>query len=138
MQTCRQYARRRLQTCLVAVTSGLAVNRSQAGVRATLAGFARLLRSVSTCRIIKDLFDFQTKEPSGPESELQAWIKFAGLNGVDRLPGYVEGIGQLGLRPVAFGAQHFQSILHEYCRVPYRSDPEYVRVMSTTRCQTLA
>ena len=40
------------------------------------------------------------RRAGGPEGERQAR-----LDGVDGLPGQIEGVGQLGLRPVALGAQ---------------------------------
>jgi hypothetical protein len=47
---------------------------------------------------MKNLFDVQSEEPGGPEGERQARIELARLDGVDGLPGDVEGVGQLGLR----------------------------------------
>src|SRR5258708_35083943 len=54
---------------------------------------------------MKNLFDAQSEEPSGPEGERQARIELARLDGVDGVPGHIKGVGQLGLRPVTLGAQ---------------------------------
>ncbi len=53
----------------------------------------------------ENLFDAQSEEPGGPEGARQARIELARLDGVDGLPGHIKGVGQLGLRPVALGAQ---------------------------------
>jgi hypothetical protein len=42
---------------------------------------------------------------AGPEGERQARIELARLDGVGGPPGHIESVGQLGLRPVALGAQ---------------------------------
>ena len=47
---------------------------------------------------MKNFFDAQSEDPSGPEAERQARIEPARLDGVDGLPGRIEGAGQLGLR----------------------------------------
>ena len=54
--------------------------------------------------VMKNLFDTQSEETGGPEGERQAGIELSGLDGVDSLPGHIQGDGQLGLRPVALGA----------------------------------
>lgn len=87
---------------------------------------------------MKNLFDAETEEPGSPEGERQARIELACLDGVDGLPGHIEGVGQLRLRPVALGAQHLKPILHRYRRVPYRLDTANVRIMRSTRCEMSA
>ena len=54
---------------------------------------------------MKNLFDSHSEEPGCPESQRQTRIELAGLDGVDGLPGHIEGVGQLGLRPVALGGK---------------------------------
>jgi hypothetical protein len=68
--------------------------------------------------VLKNLFDAQSEESSGPERERQTRIELACFNGVDGLPGHIESVCQLSLRPVALGAQHLEPILHRYRRVP--------------------
>lgn len=83
--------------------------------------------------VMKDLFDGQSEEPGGPEGQRQTWIEFARLDGVDGLPGDIEGVGQLGLGPIALGAQHLKSIFHRYRRVPYIIDTRNVSPITMTR-----
>ncbi len=83
--------------------------------------------------VIKNLFDAQTEEPGRPEGEPQARIELACFDGVDSLPGHIEGVGQLGLRPIALGAQHLESALHRYRHVLYRLDAANVRIMRISK-----
>jgi hypothetical protein len=46
---------------------------------------------------MKNFFDAHSEEPGGPEGQRQTRIEFACLDGVDRLTGYFEGAGQIGL-----------------------------------------
>ena len=82
---------------------------------------------------MEDVFNAKPEEAGSPEGEWQAGIELARFNSINGLPGYIESVGQLGLRPVALGAQHLEPILHWYRRVPYRFDTPYVRLMSTIR-----
>src|ERR1700679_1202486 len=91
-------------------------------------------RKTTAILVMKNLFDAQSEEPSGPEGERQARIELARLDGVNGLPGHIQGVGQLGLRPVALGAQHLEPILYPYRHVPYRLDTKNVRLMRITRC----
>ena len=83
--------------------------------------------------VMKNLFDTQAEEPGSPKGERQAWIELARLDSIDGLPGNIQGIGQLGLRPVALGAQHLESVFHRYRRVPYRFDTANVTLMRISR-----
>jgi hypothetical protein len=49
---------------------------------------------ITAILVIKNLFDAQSEEPSGPEGERQAQIETARLDGVDGLPDHIKGIGQ--------------------------------------------
>lgn len=88
--------------------------------------------------VMKNLFDAHTEEPGGPEGEREAGIELACLDGVDGLPGYIEGVGQLGLSPVALGAQHLKPILHRWRTEPYTTDTANIRLMKITRCEISA
>jgi len=46
--------------------------------------------------VMKNLFDAQSEGPTGPEGERQDWIELAHLDGVDGLPGHIDGAGQTG------------------------------------------
>ena len=67
---------------------------------------------LSSALLARQRHDAQSEEPGGPEGERQAWVELACLDGVDGLPGHIEGVGQLGLRPVALCAQHLEPIFH--------------------------
>ena len=69
---------------------------------------------------MKNLFDAHPEESCGAKGKRQARIELARLNGINGLSGDVEGVGQLGLRPIALGAQNLEPILHRYRRVPYK------------------
>ncbi len=84
---------------------------------------------------MKDLFDTQTEETGGAEGKWKTRIELAGLDGVDRLPGYIQGYSQLGLRPVALSAQYLQPVLHRYRHVPYTKVTINVTPMSNSRSQ---
>ena len=83
--------------------------------------------------VMKNLFDAQSEESGGPESERQARIELARLDCVDGLPGHIKGVGQLGLRPVTLGAQHLEPVLHRYRHVPNRLDTANVKLMRISR-----
>jgi hypothetical protein len=53
----------------------------------------------------EDGFDGAVEEASKFESERETGIELAGFNGVDGLPGDFETLGEVGLAPVAFGAE---------------------------------
>src|SRR4051794_23458790 len=75
--------------------------------------FRRNIRGILVQRgVIENLFNAHSEEPGGPEGEWQAGIELARLDGVDGLPGHIERVRQLGLRPIALGAQHLESVLH--------------------------
>src|ERR1700722_13149960 len=90
-------------------------------------------RKIIAILIMKNLFNAQSEEAGGAESQRQARIELARLDGVDGLPGHIQRAGQLGLRPVALGAQYLQPILHRYRQLPYTTDTIYVRLMRITR-----
>jgi hypothetical protein len=73
--------------------------------------WSRFSRKAAAILVMRNFFDAQAEETGAPEGEQQARIELAGLDGVDRLPGYIPGVGQLGLRPVAPGAQHRDPVL---------------------------
>ena len=52
----------------------------------------------------EDGLDGAVKEAGEFEGEREAGIVFAGLDGVDGLAGDLEFLGEVGLRPVTFGA----------------------------------
>lgn len=88
--------------------------------------------------VMKDFFYGQSEKPGGPEGQRKARIELACFNRVDGLTGYIQGVGQLGLRPVALSAQHLEPILHRYRQVPYRLDTTKVSPMIITRCEMSA
>src|SRR5438046_10412047 len=94
-------------------------------------GHPRLVRGALF--VMKNPFNGHSEEPGGPKGERQARVELARLDGVDSLPGHIKGVGQLGLRPVALGAQHLEPVLHRYRRVPYRLDTANVSVMRISR-----
>ena len=57
------------------------------------------------------VLDRLAEESCDAECQGQTRIELAGLDGVDRLAGDVELLGQSGLRPVALGPQHLETVL---------------------------
>ena len=68
--------------------------------------------------ILKDLLDPHPEYPRNLECQRQARIELAFLDGVRGLARHVEFRGKPGLRPVAFGAQHLEAVLHAYRLCP--------------------
>src|ERR1051325_81452 len=59
-----------------------------------------------------DLFDGPLEYPRDLERERQTRIEPACFNSVDRLSRHADTVAELLLRPVDFGAQHAQTVLH--------------------------
>ena len=64
----------------------------------------------------EDGFDGAVEEASEFEGERETGIELAGLDGVDRLPRDFEALGEIGLAPVAFGAEDAEAIFHWYLK----------------------
>src|SRR6185437_1569803 len=94
--------------------------------------------TISAILILTNLFDAHSEKPGGAEGQWQTRIELACLDGVDRLTGHFEGIGQFGLCPVAFRAQHPETVLHRYRRRPFRRDARNVTVMRINTSETSA
>jgi hypothetical protein len=60
----------------------------------------------------EDGFDGGFEETGEFEGQGEAGIVLAGLNGVDGLAGDLEAFGEVGLGPVAFGAEDAESVVH--------------------------
>ena len=67
--------------------------------------------SPSSC-VIEHLLDFHVEQPRNAEGEWQRGIVLASLDRIHGLARYVEPKSELGLAPVAFGAQNFQTVFH--------------------------
>jgi hypothetical protein len=63
--------------------------------------------------IEKDGIDRHSKNLGHSERERQARIIFVCFNGIDRLAGYAEPDGQIGLADPGFGPQRAQAIFHD-------------------------
>ena len=64
----------------------------------------------------KDGFNGAVEEACEFEGEWEAGVELAGLDGVDGLTGDFETLGEVCLRPVAFGAEDAEAVLHWYLR----------------------
>jgi hypothetical protein len=64
--------------------------------------------------IREDGFDGAVEEPSEFEGEREAGIELAGFDGVDGLARDFEAFGEVGLAPVAFGAEDAEAVFHRY------------------------
>jgi hypothetical protein len=53
-----------------------------------------------------------------PEGERKRGIVLAGFDRVDRLSADLEPLGQIGLAPAAFSAQHAQPVVHAQRPLP--------------------
>ncbi len=62
----------------------------------------------------KDGFDGAVEEACEFEGEGEAGIELAGFNGVDGLAGDLEFLCEVGLGPVAFGAEDAETVFHRY------------------------
>ena len=60
----------------------------------------------------EDGFDGTVEEASEFEGEWKAWIKLAGLDCINRLPGDFKSLSEVRLTPVAFGAKDAEAVLH--------------------------
>ena len=61
---------------------------------------------------MEDLLDRLAEEPRDAEGEGERRVVLAGLDGVHRLARDLQMVGQLGLTPVALGAEVFQAVVH--------------------------
>src|SRR5204863_9176774 len=61
---------------------------------------------------LEDAFDGTPKQTPEGERQRQTRIVLAGLDGVDGLPGYLEPLGEIGLRPMTLSAEESESVLH--------------------------
>src|SRR3954463_16761604 len=100
-----------------AVVGSTNANRHTASFNWNRFIFISLLGLIVRARI-EDLLDRAPEESRDAKSEGQAGVVLSFLDGVDRLARDLQSLGQVGLRPVAFGAQHLQPVLHEYLRQP--------------------
>jgi hypothetical protein len=66
--------------------------------------------------IREDGFDGAVEEASEFEGKREAGIELAGLNGIDGLTGDFETLCEIGLAPVALGAEDTEAVLHWYLR----------------------
>ncbi len=62
--------------------------------------------------IEEDSLDRRLEDPRQPESERQAGIVLAGLNGIDRLARYTQHLRKLRLRPPPLRPQYSDAIIH--------------------------
>ena len=81
---------------------------------------------------LKNLFDRDAEEAGEAEGEGQARIVALGFDRIDRLPRDAEALGELGLGPVALGAEQAEAVgqassLPALFPAPF---PEYRRVPS--------
>src|SRR5579859_3920629 len=60
----------------------------------------------------EDSFDGRVEEAGQAEGQRQAWVESAGFDGVDALTRDFEFFGQVGLAPVALGAEDAKTVLH--------------------------
>src|SRR5262245_51541950 len=74
-------------------------------------GAEGLAAVMSLSLIYKNLFDGQVKKPGDLERQRQARIVFAGLDRVHALARDAEPLGQIGLAPIALGAQDFEPVV---------------------------
>src|ERR1044072_8931625 len=108
-----------------AVTARL---RSSAAVIAAAKRILRIIGIAFLRSVVReDGFDRKLEERGDAEGERQARIIFAGLDGVDALPGDLQPLGEIALAPVALGAQHLESVLHlmKSRTVPARPSPTH-------------
>jgi hypothetical protein len=64
--------------------------------------------------IREDGFYRAVEEASEFEGERETGIELAGFDGVDGLAGDFETLGEVGLAPVAFGAEDAEAVFHRY------------------------
>ena len=62
----------------------------------------------------EDGFDGAVEEASEFEGQWETGIELAGLDGVDGLAGNLEALSEVGLGPVAFGAEDAEAVFHWY------------------------
>ena len=62
----------------------------------------------------EDLLDGQTEDTRDGEGQGQGGVVAPGLQGVDRLAGDTQLLGEPGLSPTALGAQHLEIVPHRY------------------------
>ena len=62
----------------------------------------------------EDLLDGQAEDASDGEGQGQGGVVTPGLQGVDRLAGDTQLLGEPGLSPAALGAQHLEIVPHRY------------------------
>jgi hypothetical protein len=80
----------------------------------------------------KDGFDGAAEEAGKFEGERKAGIELPSLDGVDGLTGDLEFLGEVGLGPVAFGAEDAKAVFHWLLlRWKRRASIETMRKMST-------
>ncbi len=72
------------------------------------------LEPVPSWLVGEDLLDGGGEEAGQLEGQGQAGIETAGLNGVHGLAGDLEAAGEIGLAPVAFGAEDAKAVLHRF------------------------
>src|SRR5688572_13759885 len=61
-------------------------------------------------------FDRLLEQPGDREGQRETGVILPGLDGVDGLPGHLEPLRQIGLRPGPLGPQHPETIGHRYFR----------------------
>jgi len=91
-----------ISTC--AIQSEIAASEAMHNTRLNSDISILFRRKTRAILVMKNLFYAHSEKTGCPESQRQARIELAGLDGVDGLPGHIEGTGQLGLRPIALGA----------------------------------
>ena len=67
----------------------------------------------------EDLLDGQAEDARDGEGQGQGGVVAPGLQGVDRLAGDTQLLGEPGLSPAALGAQHLEIIPHRYRQVDH-------------------
>src|SRR5579859_3321323 len=81
----------------------------------------------------EDSFDGRLEEAGQAEGQRQAWVESAGFDGVDALAREFEFFGQVGLAPVALGAEDAKTVLHWFLQ----SLNSRVLVAATTKMSKL-
>lgn len=64
----------------------------------------------------EDGFNGGIEETGEFEGEGKGWVIFAGFDGVDGLPRDFETLCEIGLAPIALGAEDTETVLHLYLR----------------------